>query len=649
MTKLRLTLAPPHRERGQALVLIAISFVAIAAFIGLAIDLGILIVQQAHLRRAVDAASLAAATQIREGAQIDKVGEFAIQFIDMNGLDRTTVQVKTCYLSNPSSPFHDAALCTNPPRKLIRVTAQMPLRFSFLPIIGLRETVLTADATSEAASVDLVLVIGTNETMGESTPGYGAAFDPNAVGGCNGNAGPQAAKNPNNGVSPQKCRPLWDAKSAAKIVLDRLYDDADRVAIVTYDVGARVSTITDTLSGTPVTGFHVIRNGDVNAVDGVSDSTGAYAAIDNITLFNAAPFPTGKGIGEFSPVNTFCTEDDPTDPDCGGMAGRSPIGVSANSLCAGCGIRRAAELLKAAGRPESVWIIVFLSDGFATMSDMPTTYSGDPALPGADSNGFCSGGFGASGPVPTWGLWNAPTCRNGGFGDGLGMVSYNLVLPNGTIVPWSAPKMSIENPYLRMCGPYHASQTACPPGALYVGSIGVTTTVPSTRTIVAEGVLTTTNTYTYPVNVAGQRALYYSAVDYAKDMIDFAALTVRCVPPAGQTNCTSPISLPLYNEAETHGSFGRLVGANVSIYAIGIGPRIVAEPEYSGARLLRYMAAVGDDGDRVTDPCLDAPGVPKPFASTSSCGNFYYARNPQTDLVPVFEDIAKKIFTRITR
>jgi uncharacterized membrane protein len=68
------------------MILIAAAFVGIAAFVGLAIDLGILIVSQAHLRRAVDAAALAAATQVREGTPTIKIKEFAIQMVEMNGL-----------------------------------------------------------------------------------------------------------------------------------------------------------------------------------------------------------------------------------------------------------------------------------------------------------------------------------------------------------------------------------------------------------------------------------------------------------------------------------------------------------------------------------------------------------------------------------
>jgi len=50
---------------------------------------------------------------------------------------------------------------------------------------------------------------------------------------------------------------------------------------------------------------------------------------------------------------------------------------------------------------------------------------------------------------------------------------------------------------------------------------------------------------------------------------------------------------------------------------------------------------VGDDGDRTTDPCATAPAF-------RSCGQYYYTNNPE-DLVPIFEDIATRIYTRITQ
>ena len=57
--------AVSKKERGQVLVMVALSIVGIIAVIGLALDAGVVFTGNARLRRAVDAASLAAALQFR--------------------------------------------------------------------------------------------------------------------------------------------------------------------------------------------------------------------------------------------------------------------------------------------------------------------------------------------------------------------------------------------------------------------------------------------------------------------------------------------------------------------------------------------------------------------------------------------------------
>jgi hypothetical protein len=112
----------------------------------------------------------------------------------------------------------------------------------------------------------------------------------------------------------------------------------------------------------------------------------------------------------------------------------------------------------------------------------------------------------------------------------------------------------------------------------------------------------------------------YDAADYARDMADSLALT-RSVNPKEV-----------------------IVGTSATIYTIGLGKAVVSPPDYSGEVLLRYIASVGDDGDRTTDPCTQ----PAPADHKISCGNYYYA--PQGGaLRTIFEDIAKRIFTRLTR
>ncbi len=58
---------------------------------------------------------------------------------------------------------------------------------------------------------------------------------------------------------------------------------------------------------------------------------------------------------------------------------------SITSTCTGCGFKAAAEVLKQNGRPNSVWVIVLLSDGLVNMSETSVAYP----------YGHCNGGLGS--------------------------------------------------------------------------------------------------------------------------------------------------------------------------------------------------------------------------------------------------------------
>ena len=103
----------------------------------------------------------------------------------------------------------------------------------------------------------------------------------------------------------------------------------------------------------------------------------------------------------------------------------------------------------------------------------------------------------------------------------------------------------------------------------------------------------------------------YGVLDYAMDMTDAAALRSSA------------------NASET-------LGNNIAIYTIGFGTDAL-----TGAPLLRYMASVGDDGDRRTDPCLTHTNP------SETCGQYYFAPTAN-DLSRVFRDIASRIYTKIT-
>jgi hypothetical protein len=92
-------------------------------------------------------------------------------------------------------------------------------------------------------------------------------------------------------------------------------------------------------------------------------------------------------------------------------------------------------------------------------------------------------------------------------------------------------------------------------------------------------------------------------------------------------------------------------GQNALIFTIGLGDLVLntsyGDPD-AGEQLLRYVAGVGADGfpnpnypTAGEDDCL---GV----ASGQSCGNYFFSPSG-AQLVQIFEEIASRIFTRITQ
>jgi Flp pilus assembly protein TadG len=634
-------------QPGQAIVILALTFVGIAVVVGLMTDMAIAIIAQAHLRRGVDAAAIAAATQVREGVNFQKIGQFASEYIrlniDPNNTNVNEVIVQRCVSGSTSaverytytatgagayteqlvSPYVPtlpaeivtvARLCEGNdtlPRKQIYVEGQVDVQFTFLRLINWNSATLFANATSEAAAVDLVLVFNTNELMAQFTPplradgysnSYGPAFNPSVNPNCNVYAGSQFTKNPE--IGTDKCRPFWDAKQAAKRLIDTLYEGVDRVAVVGYDYQAALALPLSLSLGQRATT--------------TTDSTGVFAAIDSLTLKDEAhPFNYGIGASElFNPMNLNCRSTAPA-----GCTGPS-YANSGVSGCAGCAIRVAANVLKAQGRPEALWVIVFLSDGYVNVSDVPSTPGSgvDVSFP----NGFCSGSLASAG---TW----LSQCNQPGWDlNGNGVIDATPVisptLPTVFGIPYGTLPLNeriLRDPKLRFCGPYHDAQANCPPEAIFVGPSGIAASLTPAPTVLGPN-------------------YYYDTVDYARDMIDAAALTTNCAT----ANCAPsgaypwPVGRDLYNQSERLRGATGVNRSEILIYAIGFGRSVVVPPAI-GETLLRYMAAVGDDGDRTTDPCRSTPTM-------TNCGNYYFAPDAGS-LQPVFEDISRRIFTRLTR
>jgi hypothetical protein len=566
----------PKTERAQALVIMAACFAILLVVMGLSIDVGNFYLNYTRLKRAVDAASIGAANDFRRNEPLTRLTAISREILAMHELNLSTIDEHVYICDADGDGVTDASLQSlapsfyancpasgELPRKLVYVRATQKIDLYFLSLIGFSSFDVTTDSVAEAAPIDIVLVFDTSESMGINTTGYVSDdFDPTV---CNGS---------------NDCHPLKEAKDAAKDLIDTLYPEYDRVSVVTF---AQVAQTQYALSG---------------------DLTAAKTAIDNNVLLNDdAPrrklFPKWGNwghAGKVNPVNpedrdndgqdgdnaisctpgtdrwddtlnipcdesdkidafdwngngTFDTSDDNASQAWIASHGNLPMAIV--STCTGCGIREGASILKQTGRPSAVWIMVFLSDGAANMSDTPLTnaYDATDNPYGVKSiyiNGYCGGGIDS-------GYWLTNCIKKND--------------PNRYCIK--------DNP------------NSCPPGTVKLTATG--------------------SGYSEPYSPP------YSADDYARDMIDEAALLTSSNP----------------NEDVSRGN-------DIGVYTIGLGPGTALY----GENLLRYMSAVGDDGDRDTDPCNGA-------AARTSCGQYYYAP-AGSSLKPIFENIASRIYTRLT-
>ncbi|MDX2159777.1 MAG: pilus assembly protein TadG-related protein [bacterium] len=198
------------RERlqsGQSIIVLALGMIALLGFVGIVTDVSLLFVRYSSLSRAVDAAAVAAAGQLRripdddrgalpdlngEAASVAQLGLAARQFIEVYGIDPTTVLVETCrvqrYVDVSGTPVDRngtalfigsvenaaanqedleryQALCTEDELKLVRVTAQIDAPTTFMSLLGYQTVTLTVEAISQTAVLDVVLVFDVSERM----------------------------------------------------------------------------------------------------------------------------------------------------------------------------------------------------------------------------------------------------------------------------------------------------------------------------------------------------------------------------------------------------------------------------------------------------------------------------------------------------
>lgn len=203
--------ANKRSQSGQSILLIAFAFLALLSFVGITTDVALLFVRFSALRRAVDAASIAVAGQIRQGTDFSRLNAIARQFISLQGgIDPQSVKVETCetdiynfreaykvaapagdfagsteqernvaafnHLVDPTkrdaksnglfaTGYTETELCKIDPQKLARVSAQLESPTAFLVLFGWRNVMLVSSAISQTATLDVALVIDASESM----------------------------------------------------------------------------------------------------------------------------------------------------------------------------------------------------------------------------------------------------------------------------------------------------------------------------------------------------------------------------------------------------------------------------------------------------------------------------------------------------
>ncbi len=254
-----------RKDRGQAIVIIALGFVILLGFAGLVVDVARVFLVRGQLRRAVDAGGLAASGQFRLGATLTNMTDAADQLIVSHGFFSpiggnpvitataiTSLTVQTCENDPSEQTLHCLDL---PRRKLVRVTATAQVPMIFLQLIGIPTVNITAQNMSEAAAVDAVLVLDASEAQaydpgsaaayldkptGQTPPSTPLSCNPGDVGVDNVNACIHACNSFND------CHPFQEVKAAAMAFVDKMYQDYDRLAVVSFNRNALVVHPLDT-------------------------------------------------------------------------------------------------------------------------------------------------------------------------------------------------------------------------------------------------------------------------------------------------------------------------------------------------------------------------------------------------------------------
>jgi hypothetical protein len=588
------------RKKGQVLAVFAFAIFVVLAFAGLAIDSGMYYMSYLSLKNAVDASVVAAANDFKQGASLDTMNATAMETLTLNQFALQDVHedificdadgdgVRDLSLLTAAPDFYntcpDTSLPDVLPKKYVygRATYYSPVYF--LSLFGIVSKIpITLSSIAEAAAVDLVVVLDTSESMGVSSPGYVPDdFNPGA---CN---------------ADNTCAPLLQAKDAAKGLINTLYPRYDRVAVVTFNQTAvTVINLNGDLAQTAA---------DIDTAVGLHDDA-PVKKLWSTWYNNGTP-------GRYNPVNPEDRDGDGADSDDPTILGYT-CQVTPN--------RWDPE-------PRDVNNASIIVDPFG-WGGVPCDddnildafdWNGDGVFDNSDqdlSDQFLIDndplGVGNS-PHPPMSI--VSTCTGCGLREATNILLNSgrqnsvwviILLSDGIPNLSDTPDSFVFNSTTGLGIPSVFHNGFCG-GRLKPGEQGFWTSLCIDNTTTPRYCIDNNHSTCPPNTTATDTTPPFSVYDYARDMADFAALT-------SSTNLLEP------------------KGNDISVYTIALGGGGRA-----GAGLLRYVAAVGDDGNRETDPCS---GVNDP---TVNCGQYYFAPDGAA-LQTIFEDIASRIYTKITR
>ncbi|MCG2785740.1 MAG: VWA domain-containing protein [Anaerolineae bacterium] len=371
----------PHnkKNKGQIMVLLAIMLLVLVAIIGLAVDVGYVYVSYARLRRAVDAAALDAANQIKKNYTGDDLENAAVQFLQLNDVVDPSAEVRFCNPDAGYEAWHDPSMCSDPPRKLVAVTASSEVPTFFMSVLGFDTVTISASAESEAASIEVILVIDVSASQAQN-PASGdlghAHADPYWCNRVNLYSAMEGG-----------CLPFENVKNAALSFAKEGVDlEYDRIAIVTF---SRFATRELEFTGKTPT-----KTAE-QALDEIEDAIRGLLVEDLLpcsnTLLDSDPtcrIYANPAIGVPDPADEASWSLNFDGLLCPAIALGNP---SASHHCrttnSGAGLLIANEMLLETARPDSTWVVIFLTDGGANIG---FTEDGDVICPDAYAATGCT-------------------------------------------------------------------------------------------------------------------------------------------------------------------------------------------------------------------------------------------------------------------